>query len=221
MDGNTASTLVDFGYLKSEIASATPTGSLMASYSPSNSPQACPTNAVNFTAAASPLPPTPDTSLCECMYSSLGCVVAADVSSDDYGSLFDYVCSRGDGSLCDGIEHNGTTGQYGQFGMCNPQQQLGYVLNQYYVSLKSSASACSFSGSAVTQAAASATGSCAAALSSASSAGGSSGGSGGAASSTSKGAGATRGVFGGDLGLIFGAIFAQVALVSGIGMLLL
>lgn len=155
------------------------------------------------------------------MYKSLGCVVSDDVSEDDYGDLFGTVCGLADG-VCDGITANGTTGTYGQFGMCPPKQQLGYALNQYYMGQDSSASACAFSGSAVTQAAASPTGSCKEQLSSASSAisAGGSGGSGGASSSSGAATG-IHNVVHSSTGTFVFWIFVQLAVVSGVGMIVL
>ena len=63
------------------------------------------------------------------MAKSLTCVVDSDVSSDDYEDLFDYVCSKVD---CDGINGNGTTGDYGAYSPCSDKQKLNFVLNLYY-----------------------------------------------------------------------------------------
>ncbi|EME81322.1 glycoside hydrolase family 72 carbohydrate-binding module family 43 protein [Pseudocercospora fijiensis CIRAD86] len=212
IDGNSVSTLVDFNNLKSQITTVSPSGPNSASYSPTNSPQSCPTKNSAFSAATN-LPPTPDTSLCDCMYNSLGCVPSNDVDADSYGDLFSYVCGD-NANLCNGIARNGTTGQYGQFGMCSPKQQLGYVLNQYYSSRGADATACRFSGSAVTQAAASATGSCATQLSAASSANPAAG-----SASSSQGVGAVNPVAGMDVGYVSLAVLLQVAIISGVGMI--
>lgn len=218
MDGNSVSTLADFTNLKSQITKSTPSATNMGSYNPTNSPQACPTSDADFeVAVASGLPPSPDSDLCDCMYSSLSCVVDSSVDETDYGDLFGYVCGLG-GNTCDGIAANGSTGDYGRYGMCDPKQQLGYVLNQYYVNQDSSASACSFSGSATTQAAKTPSG-CEARLSSASSAGITGAGSGG--SSSSKGAASMSTVAGFENAYIWAGVFFQVAIVSGLGMIML
>lgn len=158
------------------------------------------------------------------MYSSLGCTVAPDVSEESYGDIFGYVCGLDGGRYCAGIAANGTRGDYGQFGMCNSTQQLGYVLNQYYVAQNSDSSACSFSGSAMTQAAATPSGTCRDQLSSASvaisTAAGGSGGSGGA-SSSSGGASGINKVFHPAGGSLAFWLFVQLALVSGVGMIVL
>ena len=152
------------------------------------------------------------------MYNSLNCVVAPSVKQKDYGDLFGYICGQ-KGNLCAGITANGTTGTYGQFSGCNATQQLGYVLDQYYQKQGKSASACSFSGSATVKSATATASGCEARLSSASAAAGSGGS--GSSPSGSKGAAPISKVAGFDLGLVWAVIVAQVALVSGVGMIVL
>merc|ERR1712232_627483 len=104
----------------------------------------------SWAAKATPLPPTPNQELCSCMYNSLKCVISSDVDQDNYGD----VCGLGDGSQCDGIAANATTGNYGAYSMCNSTEQIAFVLNQYYQAQSGSnqASACDFDGSATTKA---------------------------------------------------------------------
>lgn len=162
VDGNSVSTMVDFGYLSEQIAAATPSGVNSADYNPTNTaPADCPSVGPTW-AASNELPPTPNRELCQCMYSALNCV-PSDVSDEDAGDLFGIVCGLGANSdVCAGITNNATTGVYGAYGMCNPQEQLGWALNAYYLAQDESnrASACDFSGSATTQSAASVTGQC-------------------------------------------------------------
>ncbi|RMZ74968.1 hypothetical protein DV737_g5553, partial [Chaetothyriales sp. CBS 132003] len=163
VSGTSVSTLADFKYLSSEIATVSPSGVNSADYTPTNTAAAsCPSVDSDWQASSS-LPPTPNSELCECMYNSLTCVPYDVTSSDDIADLFSIVCGLGD-DVCAGIAANGTSGDYGAYGMCNSQQQLGWVLNVYYDQQSASgnaASACDFSGSATTQSATSATGTCA------------------------------------------------------------
>lgn len=166
INSKSVSTLKDYTSLSSRVNAATPTSVSMAAYSATNSPASCP--AVNSDwQAANILPPTPDTDLCECMYNSLSCVASSDIDSDAYGDLYGYICGEDD-TYCAGVLTNATSGVYGAYSMCNSTQMLGYILDQYYKGQDSASDACDFSGSAVTQAAATAT-SCKSMLASASS----------------------------------------------------
>ncbi|GIZ38138.1 hypothetical protein CKM354_000156100 [Cercospora kikuchii] len=159
VDGDSVKTNDDFDNLKSELAKIDPTGVNSASYSPTNSPAACPTESSDWNAKSSPLPPSPNKELCTCMYNSLGCVVTSQTDVDDYGDLFGTVCGYGD-DVCAGITANASTGSYGAYSMCNSTEQLAFAFNQYYLSQNSAADACDFNGAAVTKSATKASGSC-------------------------------------------------------------
>jgi hypothetical protein len=162
-----ASTMKNYATLSSRLAAATPSGVASAAYNPTNSPQPCPSIYSGWSAADT-LPPTPNTTVCACMYSSLGCVPAANLKQEDFGKLFGDVCGR-QGSSCDSINGNVTTGSYGPFSFCNDTEKLGFVLDSYYKNQKSDASACNFNGQAVTTKPAAVASTCNAVLSSATS----------------------------------------------------
>ncbi|KAH9819854.1 Glucanosyltransferase [Teratosphaeria destructans] len=147
VDGNTVSTLSDFDNYSRQIANITPSSVAMSAYSPSNSPAACPGTGSSWAAVATPLPPTPNQELCSCMYDTLSCVVSSSTNSSGYGTLFGEVCGYGD-EICAGFAANATTGSYGAYGMCNSTEQLALAFNNYYLKQSSQASACDFGGSA-------------------------------------------------------------------------
>ncbi|RMZ89780.1 hypothetical protein DV736_g2989, partial [Chaetothyriales sp. CBS 134916] len=207
VSGNTVSTLADFNYLSSEIATISPSGVNSADYNPTNTAAAsCPSVGTEWQ-AASALPPTPNAQLCDCMYSALTCV-PNDVSGDDVGDLFGIVCGLGK-DVCAGITANATTGDYGAYGMCNSNQQLGWALNAYYDQQSASgnaASACDFSGSATTQSPTKPTGTCAALISQ--------------AGNNGQGT-VTRFNSQSSMGILHAALFIALAFASGAGMILL
>nr|POE48803.1 1,3-beta-glucanosyltransferase [Quercus suber] len=221
---NAVTTNQDFSYLSGQIATVSPSGTQSSDYNPTNSPAACPSvDGTTWAAEATPLPKTPDEQLCECMYNSLSCVVTSDTSLEDYGELFGTVCGYG---ACDGIIHNATTGDYGDFGMCNSTQQLAYAFNHYYIAQDSTASACDFSGAASTQAASTAS-SCSSALKEAGTAG--TGSMSGGAQSTGKNgdSSSTPGAAGAlstpsmTVGIFPVVLLVTLAVTSGFGMIVL
>lgn len=202
------STLTDFDNLSTQLASVTPTGVNSASYTPSNSPQACPTIDSSWE-AVSKLPPTPNNAVCGCMMSNLTCVAKSGLSSDDIQTQFSYICDPSKGSNCLGVIANASTGAYGAYSMCNATERLSYAFNQYYLNQTATNtqnhSPCDFSGTAqkvqpklgngcgsvISQAGAAGTGSITSAPSATGGSSGSSGGSGsssGGSSSSSKAA---------------------------------
>lgn len=159
----------DYAALQTVIATVSPSATSSSAYTPTNSPAACPSVSEDWQASGNDLPPTPNSVLCDCMYNSLECQPASGLDSTKYGAIFSYICGASPSS-CDGINGNTTTGVYGAYIGCNSQQQLGYVLDQYYKSQDKASSACDFNGEATVNKSPSASGSCSAALASASSA---------------------------------------------------
>lgn len=144
----------DFTSLQDQLAAISPTSTQRSEYTPTNSPPACPTTDATWHAAASPLPPPPNGELCACMAASLQCNIRS-TNEDDYADVFDYICGANE-DFCTGISRNATTGSYGGYSGCDPKDQLAWVANQYYLGNDRSSSACSFSGMATVQTAATA-----------------------------------------------------------------
>jgi len=213
----------------------------MADYQPSNSAAACPTTGSGWAAVNSPLPPTPNKELCACMYNSLTCVPSSDTQESSYGKLFGTVCGLGDGSQCNGIQANASTGKFGAYGMCNATEQLAFAMNEYYQAQSGAnqASACDFGGAATTKSASPAGGDCKALMSQAGSGGtgvvtaqptatgagsagnGGNGGSGGNSGASSSAAASYVGVPTAQSGLWQAVGLVTIAALSGFGMILL
>jgi len=208
----------------------------MDSYNPTNSPASCPSVGASWAAESTPLPPTPNKQLCQCMYDSLRCVVSSKTSENDYEDLFDYVCGA-DPKACAGIAANATTGKYGAYGMCDSEESLSFVLNQYYKSQGSSSDACNFKGAAGLKASKNDGGSCSALIQQAgvggtgtvtsapsgtgAVGGGSGSGSGGSAASSSGGASGLRTMPSSESGFFPMVFIVSLAALSGMGMMLL
>ncbi|KAK4138474.1 carbohydrate-binding module family 43 protein [Trichocladium antarcticum] len=148
--GNSASTMKDYDTLKTRLASVQPSTTSMDDYKPTNSAASCPELGKHWKVKGETLPPTPDSTLCDCMFESISCAPAADLSPKDFGSMFGYICGEAP-DLCTGIHGNTTNGVYGAYSMCNSKQQLGYVLDAYYASQDQASTACDFKGKAVVQ----------------------------------------------------------------------
>lgn len=153
----------DFTSLQSQLATISPTVTQRSTYSPTNSPPACPSVGGSWAAQASPLPPTVNPQLCACMVQALQCNYNSD-DQDSYEADFNYICSQDNGKYCDGIARNATTGDFGGYSGCDPKEQLAFVANQYYLGQNKRSDACSFSGRATVQSATTASG-CASLLS--------------------------------------------------------
>ena len=150
--------------MSSQIAKATPSGTVMSSYNPSNTAAAsCPATNSDWAAAATPLPPVVNSQACDCMTQTLNCVVNSNkVGEDDYADIFGTLCGYEKGKYCAGINRNMTLGNYGAYSMCNSTQQLGFALSQYFKANPNGG--CDFKGQATTKAAASSTASACASL---------------------------------------------------------
>ncbi|KAF9888359.1 1,3-beta-glucanosyltransferase gas1 [Aspergillus nanangensis] len=155
-------TRADYSYLSKQLAKATPTGVKKSEYKPSNSALAsCPPVNGNWLATPSPLPPSPNQQLCDCMEESITCKLKDNVSGKKLDKLFGTVC--GFDGICDGITTNATTGKYGAYSVCSPEQQLSFAMDLYYQEQEkegNGADACDFDGAASTQKSGNSDGSC-------------------------------------------------------------
>ena len=233
---NKATTLSDFKALSSQLASVSPSGPNSASYTPSNSPQACPTTST--WQAATNLPPTPNEAVCACMISNLTCIAKSGLSDDTIESQFNYVCDPSKGDYCSGVTANGSTGVYGAFSMCSASEQLSYAFNQYYLNQTATnpqnTSPCDFSGNGqkvapkpassckavISQAGAAGTGSITNAPTATGSTTGSSSG-GTSSTSKAKSDAIILGVPAFDFGILKLAAYVTTAILAGVGMILL
>ena len=129
---DTATKLPDFTALSSKIATVNPSGVVMASYSPTNRAQACPTQGSTW-AANQTLPPSPNDAVCSCMVQSLNCTAKTSISDDAITTNFNYLCDPSNGDFCSGILANGSTGVYGAYSMCNAQERISWAFNAFFM----------------------------------------------------------------------------------------
>ena len=226
------SKLADFTALKSQLAKVTPSYTAMDAYTVSNTAAAsCPTAGTAWRAHKN-LPPVVNPDLCECMVKSLSCVASSDLTGKEIGELFGVVCGL-DEDACAGTARNPQTGVYGAYSMCSGEQQLSFVVDQYYKNQNEAADACDFDGKASTQDPESSTGDCSDLVKAAGSAGtgtvtvvpsggGSSQSTSGSPSSSSSGS-AAAGVTVPQLnsGMLQIGLYVMVAGITGAGMVLL
>ncbi|KAL8683987.1 MAG: hypothetical protein Q9224_001250 [Gallowayella concinna] len=122
----------DFTALSSQIAKVTPSGVASSAYSPTNKPQACPKQDKAWSASEK-LPPSPNNAVCSCMVQSLNCTAKSDIGDDDLETNFNYLCDPNNGDYCSGILANGTTGKYGAYSMCTPQERISWAFNAFFM----------------------------------------------------------------------------------------
>lgn len=149
VSGDSAKTMKNYDALKSKLSAVKPSSTAMSAYKPTNSPASCPPISDDWKAAVA-LPPTPDSVLCDCMFKSLSCAPSVDLDEKDYEYIFNYICGN-DENACAGINTNTETGVYGPYSMCNPREQLGHVLDAYYINQNKTRDACDFDSGAKLQ----------------------------------------------------------------------
>ncbi|GJD03344.1 1,3-beta-glucanosyltransferase [Colletotrichum higginsianum IMI 349063] len=142
-----AKTMKNYDQLASRVLAATPSAVQMDSYQPTNEAAECPGVASNWEVHGSALPPTPDSSLCECMVKSLSCTPKSGLKASAIGEIFGFICGA-DPASCNGINTNTTTGVYGAYSMCSDEQKLAFVMDSYYKAQRSASTACDHDGQA-------------------------------------------------------------------------
>ncbi|KAI3536788.1 glycolipid anchored surface protein [Colletotrichum abscissum] len=169
INNGVAKTMKNYDQLASRVLAATPAAVQMASYSPTNKAAECPGTSSTWEVHGDALPPTPDSSLCECMVKSLSCTPKDGLKASAIGEIFGYICGASPDS-CRGINTNTTTGVYGAYSMCTDEQKLAFVMDTYYKAQKSASTACNYDGQGQVVTPSSTDSSCSSALASASAA---------------------------------------------------
>lgn len=108
-------------------------------------PLTCPAVQPGVWEAHSKLPPTPLNFKCECLESSLECIVSPKKKKHDFSKLYGILCHE---VGCEDISSNGTTGEYVFYSDCDDKQRLSYILNKYYLKNGKEPSSCDFDGEA-------------------------------------------------------------------------
>ncbi|PHH78801.1 hypothetical protein CDD82_2828 [Ophiocordyceps australis] len=137
-----------FHALKAQLAKARPEPISRDAYLPRTRPRSCPPVSTTWLSHPS-LPPTPNSALCKCMYSSRTCIPASSLSAVSYSEIFNYVCGAL-ASACTTIASHPDKGVHGAYTMCDDTAKLAAVLDAYYKEHETP-SACRFDGKAKTQ----------------------------------------------------------------------
>ncbi|CCE83071.1 Piso0_002847 [Millerozyma farinosa CBS 7064] len=142
----TVTKLIDYDHLKRRLNKARPVRINAKSIVTieNNNPVACQPQS-GLWQATSVLPRTPDPGKCECLQSTLSCIVTPYKSLNEY-ELLNEVCTQVDCSL---IQSDASSGEYGKFSDCSARQRLSFAINQYYIQNERNPSSCDLGGSAV------------------------------------------------------------------------
>lgn len=86
------------------------------------------------------LPPTPDEGKCECLQTTLSCILTPyqDVHENNF---LDELCLKTD---CSDVKGNSTNGIYGKYSGCGLRQKLSYILNKYWLENHRNPELCDF-----------------------------------------------------------------------------
>lgn len=149
---NTVKKLDDFRYLRDAFKAAKPRITSVKEVPVTKlkkpGPQnrlSCPVKSESWKASAT-LPEMPHNFKCECLETSLECMVSPGKKQHDFTKLYGILCKDVD---CSDITGNGETGEYGYYSDCDEKQKLSYILNLYYLKLDKDPRSCDFDGSAI------------------------------------------------------------------------
>ncbi|ODV59404.1 1,3-beta-glucanosyltransferase, partial [Ascoidea rubescens DSM 1968] len=130
--------LDDFRYLRDQMSKINPKGTNVKDYVIQETRErTCPVKTANWEADGK-LPPTPDSFMCECLESSLSCIVTSN-SNLQYKKLYEFLCGEVD---CSSITADGKTGEYGYYSSCNNKQKLSLMFDEYYTKESENPKAC-------------------------------------------------------------------------------
>jgi hypothetical protein len=128
------------------MASVSPSSTASTAYKVTNTvARACPTINSEWKGLET-LPPTPNSTLCNCMFASLSCTTKPDFEATPVAFTVGNQICYSNPSNCFGINQNVTTGTYGAYSACNNSQQLSWIMNHDYLSNKSTSPNCDYSG---------------------------------------------------------------------------
>lgn len=95
--------------------------------------------------ASEKLPATPDRGKCECLQSTLSCIMSPYQKTNEM-ALLNEVCSK---INCSEIQADGIEGEYGFFSDCSINQKVSYALDRFYKSNGMQETSCDFGGRAI------------------------------------------------------------------------
>ncbi|ORX97397.1 Glucanosyltransferase-domain-containing protein [Clohesyomyces aquaticus] len=124
-----------YSALSSVLATAKPSFTDAAKYTPTATLPVCPTGTTYN--VSSILPPRPYAELCACLSNTLRCIVKKGSIDklDPNGGLntaLQTLCENNEPANCPGIVADPLKGQYGAFSSCNTTTRYSWAANQYY-----------------------------------------------------------------------------------------
>ncbi|KAI9293779.1 hypothetical protein K502DRAFT_281679, partial [Neoconidiobolus thromboides FSU 785] len=131
----------EYDNFKKALAGIKPKKYTIDSYNPKNTEAStCPKIGKDWEASEK-LPPTPSNKKCKCIVDSLSCKVKkTDLSGDEIGKTFKYLCEKADCKK--GLGSDPSKGEYGNLSGCSAIDQLSWALNEVYMKENKNSDAC-------------------------------------------------------------------------------